>query len=456
MRDARLGPHRAIRTAGDGTYQEGSRVLAAMLGIGAGRFTVSTSTASKQGNLDGNLPAQLAKPIARSRAAMSLLLGTNGMKVARLALDEEGLDDYLRATPALARDIAKRLKSGTPPRALVMEGSCEPSLVEDLVSDLAARGIVSGIEDADGGDLLGPEIARFVELTDSRASFAPRSAATPEPAGAGIARLSKNGRPANDCAADLGMPVCESPHPQTALEESARNMFSSPEPAQLGLPLAAVRAPVPEPDPSIEAPRAIMIDEGTPPHDQILALGEATIVDDTVYGEKDAEMELSEPAIELSHVPEYSPASNTPFTTVKADEAAGVPKKKVWPMAAFVVATGAVAWAVMHFSFAGQPTAKSTERAAPPAETAQVAAPADHDVTYTNAPAAANASIAQGAIEVSAPGDSVVLIDGTERGRGNATVPLAAGTHEVRISGGAGESSKSVEVKTGKVAHVKF
>jgi hypothetical protein len=126
-------------------------------------------------------------------------------------------------------------------------------------------------------------------------------------------------------------------------------------------------------------------------------------------------------------------------------------------MAAFVVATGAVAWAVMHFSLATHPTARSTERAAPPAETAQVTPrAADGDVTYTNAPAAGNASIAQGAIEISAPGDSVVLVDGTERGRGNATVPMAAGTHEVRISGGAGESSKSVEVKTGKIAHVKF
>ncbi|MBS2013255.1 MAG: response regulator [Deltaproteobacteria bacterium] len=450
-------PHRAIRTAGDGTFQDGSRVLAAMLGVGAGRFTVSTSTASKPGNLDGNLPAQLAKPIARARASMALLLGKSGANVARVVLDEEGLDDYLRATPTMAQDIARRIQKGTPPRALVVEGVCEPSLVEDLVGDLAARGIVTGIEDAAGNDLLGPEITRFVDLTDGRASFAPRTNTTPEPTG-GIARFSRSAKAANDCAADEALPQCESPMPSSALEESARTMFSSPEPAQLGLPLVQ-RARVNEPEPSIAAPQVLVEEEGTPPHDHILALGEATIVDDTVYGEKPEGEESDADAIEVSQLPPESdsPVNKTPFTAVKADEPAGVPKKRaVWPMAAFVVATGAIAWAVMHFSFAGQPTAKANGRSAPPAETATSQAAPLEDVTYTNGPGAANASTTQGSIEISAPGDSVVLVDGAERGRGTATVTMPAGRHEVRISGPAGESSKSVEIRAGKVAHVKF
>lgn len=458
-------PHRAIRTAGDGTFQEGSRVLAAMLGIGAGRFTVSTSTQAKQGNLDGNLAAQLAKPIARSRAAMSLLLGANGMKVGRMELDEEGLEDYLRATPTLASDVARRMKSGTPPRTIVMEGACEPSLVEDLVCDLAARGIVSGVESADGTDLLGPEVSRFVGLTDSRAQFAPRSNATPEPSADVVrfARNAKSEKAANDCAVDSDYPQCESPSPANALEASAHDMFSSPEPAQLGLPLTQ-RAPTRDPDPSIAAPR-VEIFEQTPPHDQIAALGEATIIDDTVYGEK-PEGDESEPAIEVSQLSMQSDSAKidgegrdtrTPFTSVQTDEpAAGLPpSRKAWPMAAFVVATGAIAWAVMHFSLA-QHGAKTTERAAPPAETAPLKAAADPETTYTAMASASSASTTQGSIEISAPGDSIVLVDGTDRGRGNANVTLAAGNHEVRISGSAGESSRTIDVRAGKVAHVKF
>src|SRR5262249_41125925 len=71
-------PQRATRTAGDGSFLGGSRVLAAVLGVSAGRFTVTTSTTAIDAELDGNLASQLAKPVARARAAMALLLGPQG------------------------------------------------------------------------------------------------------------------------------------------------------------------------------------------------------------------------------------------------------------------------------------------------------------------------------------------------------------------------------------------
>ena len=449
-------PQRATRTAGDGTFLDGSRALAAMLGVGAGRFTVSTCTTPIEGpaaQLDGNLAAQLAKPIARARAATAILTGAAAAgraAASRILVDDTLLDDYLRAMPELARAIAVRIGNGTPPRALVLEGACEASLVEDIMCDLASRGIVTGIEDEEGADLLGPEAARLAQHSDTRASFAPRTA-TPLPVPA---------------CKDDGTAICESPEPgdvrrtrggngpNSSLEEAVMReiAFQSPEPAQLGLPVqkaAAVESP----------PAPAYVDEGTPPHDQIIALSEATVVDHTSYAERDAASEAPEASIPIEEASRSIPlsesrASKTPLTAVTTQEepAARVPgKRKAWPMVAFVAATGVVAWAVMHFSAAG--AGKHVEVAPPPPPALLTVA---DGVTYSNVPTETEVSTGQGLLEISAPGDAVILVDGTERGRGGTTLPLWAGAHDVRMSGAEGEQGRAVEVRAGRVAHIKF
>jgi DNA-binding response OmpR family regulator len=466
-------PRRATRTAGDGTFLEGSRVLAAMLGVGAGRFTVTTSTSKIEPQLDGNLAAQLAKPIARARAATAILTGVGTMKVCHVALDEEMLEDYLRAMPDQARSIALRIADGISPRALVIEGACSASLVEDIVSDLAARGIVTGVEDDMGEDLLGPEVVRLERHTDTRASL-PSRTGTPAPVAV-----------SNECSTDDGRALCESPEPGdvgrdgagASLEDAVMRELAlrSPEPAQLGLPLD--RPVLIEPSSlrlRSSAPPAPLAsaydDEGTPPHDQIIALAEPTVVDDTTYAVREADeaaadidrADMSIPIDEASMLmsPSESRALKTPLTavTTRDDEAAGLPSKRnAWPFVAFVAATGFVAWAVMHFA-AGPPAAKHLEVAPPPppAQTAP-AANGREEVTYTT-PATTDGDVAigHGLLEISAPGDSVILVDGTERGRGGATLPLWAGLHDVRISGGAGDQHRAVEVRSARVAHIKF
>ena len=59
-------PQRATRTAGDGTFLEGSRVIAAMLGVGAGRFTVTTCT-TKHRRAARRQPRRAARQAHRSR-----------------------------------------------------------------------------------------------------------------------------------------------------------------------------------------------------------------------------------------------------------------------------------------------------------------------------------------------------------------------------------------------------
>jgi DNA-binding response OmpR family regulator len=443
-------PQRATRTSGDGTFLHGTRVLAAMLGVGAGRFTVTTCGTTIEVQLDGNLAAQLAKPIARARAANAVLMGTPPLTPTRVLLDEEMLADYLAAMPEQARRVALRIGDGTPPRALVMEGTCEASLVEDIVCDLASRGIVAAIEDESGVDLLGPEAARIAQHTDTRASFAPRTA-TPSPVPAGRA-----------CASD-GAPLCDSPEPGEVDVVMHEMSLGSPQPAQLGLPL--------EQPPSPPAPAYVY--EGTPPHDQILAMSEATVVDDTCYAERDSAapgnvtgIDDNSPdspealAIEESWnalASSESRAAKTPLTTVTTQDEPRPPQKraKAWPMVAFVAATGVVAWAVMHFS-AHSPMGKHVEHAPPPPAHTAPATAAGDEVTYTNVASASDVATGQGILQISAPGDAVIVVDGTERGRGGATLPLWSGSHDIRINGAEGEQSRAVDVRSGRIAHVKF
>ena len=460
-------PHRATRTSGDGTCLEGARVIAALLGVGAGRFTVMTSTTAIDAQLDGNLAAQLAKPIARARAATAILTGAGTVRASQVDLDDEMLADYLRAMPEQAKKIALRIQGGASPRALILEATCSASLVEDIVCDLAARGIVTAIQDDVGEDILAPEVTRLAAFADTRAAFGPRTA-TPEPVPAGADAVAKI-PVAGACAGDSGLGLCESPEPASVNRASGEEAsgegasledavvrevaFRSPEPAPLGLPMIAPTASL---RPRAAMPEGGYEDEGTPSPEQILAMGEATIVDDTTYAEREAaevegaEVESAERSIPIDEAsgpmhPSESRAMKTPLTavTTRESELAGLPSKtKTWPMVAFVAAGGVVAWAVLHFSAAlTAPSTKQVE--APQAPVAQTAA--EDDV-----------AAGHGLLEISAPGDAVILVDGTERGRGGATLPLWHGVHDVRISGVEGEQQRVVEVRAGHVAHIKF
>ena len=151
-------PVRVTRTAGDGSFQRGERVLAALLGVGAGRFVVAPSDEPMKGELSGTLAQQLARPIAVARGALFATTGANTMQIERLVLDEIALEDYLRATREPARGILRRIASGTAPRQMLLAGEVSPSLLEDVLADLAARGAISVVRGASGADLLTPAI----------------------------------------------------------------------------------------------------------------------------------------------------------------------------------------------------------------------------------------------------------------------------------------------------------
>ena len=84
--------------------------------------------------------------------------GRAPMQVERIGIDEAALEEYLHATPEPARSLIRRVAGGESPRQMLLGGDIPPSLFEDVVADLAARGAIRVVQGANGVDLLGPAI----------------------------------------------------------------------------------------------------------------------------------------------------------------------------------------------------------------------------------------------------------------------------------------------------------
>lgn len=392
-------PHRVTRTDAEGGFVKGKAMLAQMLGVGAGRFVVTTSTSTIEPELHGNLAAQLAKPIAKARAAISLLTGSRMNAVARIRFDEHALVDYLKATPEKARLVARRLANGAAPRELVLHGGCEAALLDDILCDLAARGLVIAIEGTDGEDMLTPAIQALLPHVDTRADLPIRSLTPP---------------PVDSCVDAASEPICASPVPAPAasVEEAvlreALHRSPSPSPVQMLKDMFPFDSPAPMiVDPAALRPRQMTPSPtfyeatGTPPAEQIAALGEATLVENTVYAsatppgaiasavDEEDDVYHSDAIVPGAEEAEIPP-SQTPFAAVTGDEApAELPltNRRTWPMLAFITATGIVAWAVLHFT--SSPTGMRQNQSEPPAEEMQLpprAIPAPPVLEETNAP----------------------------------------------------------------------
>jgi DNA-binding response OmpR family regulator len=151
-------PRRASRTGADGGYASGERALASLLGVASGRFVVSPSHEPVRGELSGTLAELLARPIATARGVLAAATGARTMHVERIVIDDEALEDYLRATPDPARSMIKRVAKGASPRQMLLAGEVSPSLFEDVVCDLAARGAIKAVQGPGGVDLLAPAV----------------------------------------------------------------------------------------------------------------------------------------------------------------------------------------------------------------------------------------------------------------------------------------------------------
>jgi len=221
--------------------------------------------------------------------------------------------------------------------------------------------------------------------------------------------------------------------------------------------------------------------EPTPSHSQLIALAEPTIVDNTSYGpiegeepenEDDDEIavdEASKPMM-MSDEEREQRLAKTPLTTVTTSEPprpAAPKRSRSVSMVAFVAACAGAVWAFAHFA-GNEPKAPPAAEVAPPPAVTQLPAPKSEEVYYSNVATGADLPAGHGVLDVAAPADATVVVDGTERGHGGATIPVAEGKHEIRVkkaqaqattttsSSSAGDDMCTVEVRAGKVAHKRF
>lgn len=158
--DVREGaPRRATRTASDGSFERGARVIAGLVGVGAGRFVVTSSQPAAgggRGDLRGSLDEQLFEPVCRARAAQRLLSESGLLNVKRVGVDLGTVEAYLEATPEPMRAHVRAIAEGTPPRALVLKGLVSAALLERLLDDVIAHGGLTEIVGTLDEDLLSP------------------------------------------------------------------------------------------------------------------------------------------------------------------------------------------------------------------------------------------------------------------------------------------------------------
>ncbi len=136
----------ATRSSSDGGFERGEFVLAALLGVSAGRFVIEPDASACRADFDGT-PAEILKvPVERARSSLNSIAAGALAGVTRVQIAAPIIDGYLSCTPEPARGLLEKVMAGASPRELITSGSVAPRLLEAVLSDVARRGAISGIE----------------------------------------------------------------------------------------------------------------------------------------------------------------------------------------------------------------------------------------------------------------------------------------------------------------------
>jgi CheY-like chemotaxis protein len=316
-------PARATRTAAGGAFERGPMVLAALLGVGAGRFVVSPLASEAPGRvrpeLAGSLGEQLLPHVAAARAAQRLLSGSALLAVERVGLSSDRIAAYLGATPEPARGLLRALAEGESPRALLLAGQVSARLLEDVLCDAAAHGVVASIFDTSGVNLLPAALQREeAVLLGQRISAPPPALPEPEGllpltpfAGAVVerARDDESG-PIPAAVAELEDPLPAPPAPEEApllrllpLAEQLAALDPEPEPSQRVTVVVREPAPAREPASAVVAPAPVVAEVVDAP----IRSAATEVVDAPI--EAPAAREPSAVATGAISTPESSPSS---------------------------------------------------------------------------------------------------------------------------------------------------
>jgi DNA-binding response OmpR family regulator len=453
-------PRRATRTSPDGSFQSGERVLAALLGVGAGRFVVApleaTSMGLTEGELAGTLEAQLARPIAFARMALDATTGANTMHVRCVVLDEEMVDGYLLATPEPSRALVKRLAAGDSPRDLLLRGGVSPSLLEDVLADLAARGAILAVHSYSGQDLF-------------RLAGEPSGTGTPSPLptsdlvarelpvvkeAARRFRTSSSGE--SDRSPSRASSSYESP---SSLEDAVMRAMSDRSPTS-SLPPAAEHPSIIEPSelrPRSSNPPAAAPSPSSFPPDAVVPASSsdktpaAPDISKTEPMQFDGTGEVAEESesAEISIPIDVDPSRPLALTEVTSSSS----PIATTPEPAQSSKLGLIVIGVLVFVAAV--VVGGTRWLAP--ESGTLSAPG---VTYEDIPRTVSVPDGQGLLDVAARAGQAIRVDGAEPANppedGRVRLPALAGTHTVSVGGAGEERSRFVLVRAGQATRVDF
>ncbi|HKO53894.1 MAG TPA: response regulator, partial [Polyangiaceae bacterium] len=136
----------ATRSSADGSFERGAFVLAALLGVSAGRFVVEPDATPCRVDFQGTAAQILKAPIESARAALNSLSAGALVGVTRVEIATNIIEGYLPCTPEPARGLLEKMIAGASPRELITSGSVAPGLLEAVLSDIARRGAITSIE----------------------------------------------------------------------------------------------------------------------------------------------------------------------------------------------------------------------------------------------------------------------------------------------------------------------
>ncbi len=436
-------PKRVSKTSGEGNFTRGEPALASLLGVGAGRFVVApASSGAIEGELTGNLATLLARPIAAARGAVSLVPTMLVGRRTRVELDPEMLPGYLSSTPEPARSIVRLIAEGHFVADVLTSGNAMPSLIEDVVSDLASRGAILSVNTEEGEDLLPAAIEDALNILRGAPArvHAPLSALRPSQMPP--PRIVRKPTPSEDSLDELLDEATEKkPEPKadrapSSLADAVMKEISDRSP----MPRRHVSStPPPLIEPSALKPRSNPPEPERTENETLVEVHPMTpsipmSVDDGMKEPDDDKEQDDEPAA----AKEPQKLARTPMAAEAAKREP--PKSDGWKWALGLVAAVLLLGVGVKSSLTPEP---APALAAAPMTTTT-------DVIYTELPQGATVGKNEGWIDVTAPSGVAVLVDGTERGRGTMHALLASGSHEVKC----GDRRRTVMVRDAKVARV--
>ncbi|MEZ4326385.1 MAG: response regulator [Polyangiales bacterium] len=152
-------------TATDGGFSRGDRALRVLVGVSTGRFAIEELDGDVRHSMAGGAPrVSVADACARLGALIDSVSGEALASVDSLGLDEDALDSFEATAPGEVGAVAAALGRGQTPRELLVGSVHAPQTVEAALLELARRGVILGVRDHHGVDLVATSLSEQEEL----------------------------------------------------------------------------------------------------------------------------------------------------------------------------------------------------------------------------------------------------------------------------------------------------